>query len=315
MSKLSGSLVGRWAGIDEFIQTVETGSFTSAAAQLGVSKSYVSKQVSQLEERLNARLLQRTTRQLTLTDIGELFYRQCVEMSEQYERLESDISELQQKPRGTLKLSLNSRFGVQHMAGAVAAFSRLHPELTVEVHSNFQEIDLVAGGYDLTIRYGELEDSSLYARKLGCYNLYLYASPAYWKANPPPETPDDLAVHNCAVMPERYWLLDIDGKGSCKIKVSGNWVSDNGATLLAAACEGIGIAQLPHFYAKKAVEAGKLVKLRQPWSCYQQTSWAVYPHNRHLSAKVGFFIDFLKTYMEEEWLPNPDIFVDKSSLI
>ncbi len=306
--------MGRWAGIDEFIQTVETGSFTSAAAKLGVSKSYVSKQVSQLEERLDARLLQRTTRQLTLTDIGDLFYRQCLEMSEQYDRLESDISELQQKPRGTLKLSLNSRFGVHYMAGAVAAFAQLHPELTIEVHSNFQEIDLVAGGYDLTIRYGELEDSSLYAKKLGAYDLSLYASPSYWKANPPPESLEDLAAHNCIVMPERYWLLDVDGKAT-RIKVSGNWVSDNGATLFAAACEGIGIAQMPNFYAKEAVEAGKLVKLRQPWSGYSQASWAVYPHNRHLSAKVAFFIDFLKEYALKEWIPNSDTFLNQSPLI
>lgn len=311
MNKLSGSLVGRWDGIDEFIFTIKTGSFTAAAAHLGVSKAYVSKKVSQLEKRLGARLLQRTTRQLTLTDIGSIYYRHCLLMSEQYETLESEVAEMQRKPRGVLKLCFNSRFGIRYITSALAAFSLRYPELTIEVDSSFRSVDLVAEGYDLTIRFGELEDSSQYARRLGCHALSLYASPAYWKRHRVPKTPNDLAAHNCLVMPERYWLFDIEGVGAQKIKVSGNWISENGTALLMAACEGIGIVQLPKFFAKEAVAAGQLVKLQQPWSQYTETSWAVYPHNRFLSAKVEFFIDFLKNYIRDEWIPDPGTFHDK----
>lgn len=298
--------MGRWEGIDEFMQVVETGSFTGAAERLGVSKSYVSKQVSALEDRLEARLLQRTTRKLTLTEIGEVFYRQCQTMSEQYEQAESAIADMQQKPRGTLKLALNSRFGVAYMATAIAAFSRAHPELSVEVHSSFRDVDLVAEGYDLTIRYGKLEDSSLIARSLGGHSLCLVAAPEYWKLHGQPETPDQLTLHNCLVGPERSWLFNTKPGHTERVKVSGNWLSEDGATIIAAVRAGIGIAQLPDFYVQKAVEAGELVKLHQPWSYYWRETWAVYPHSRHLSAKVRFFVDFLGSYFLEAFVPDWD---------
>ena len=127
----------RWVGIDEFVHVVEMGSFTGAADRMGVSKAFISKQVSMLEDRLKVRLLQRTTRKLTLTEVGEVFYRQCQAMLELYEQAESAIADIQKQPRGTLKLALNSRFGVEYMAGAIAAFSRAYPDLSVEVHSSF----------------------------------------------------------------------------------------------------------------------------------------------------------------------------------
>ncbi len=295
--------MSRWDGIDEFMHVVETGSFTGAAERLGMSKSYVSKQISQLEDRLKARLLQRTTRKLTLTEVGEIFYRECLPMAEQFEFAESAVSDMQQKPRGTLKLALNNRFGVQYMAVAVAAFSRAHPELSVEVHSSFRDVDLVAEGYDLTIRYGKLDDSSLIARSLGGYTLCLCAAPEYWKAHGQPQILEDLAEHNCLTGPERSWMLNTAERETAKVKVSGTWVSEDGATIKAAALGGIGIAQLPDFYVKAAVEAGSLVKLRQPWSGYHRDTWAVYPHSKHLSTKVRFFMDFLVSYFatDFEW--------------
>ncbi|MBK8991429.1 MAG: LysR family transcriptional regulator [Gammaproteobacteria bacterium] len=311
----TGHEMARWEGIDEFLKVVEPGSFTTAARLLGVSKSYVSKQVNLLEDRLQARLLQRTTRKLTLTDSGEVFYRQCQLMSQQFEQAEAAIAEMQQKLRGTLKLAINSRFGVRYMAGAVAAFSRLHPALNVEVHSSFSDVDLIAGGYDLTIRYGRLEDSSLIARKLGTYTLSLCASPAYWKCHGQPESPEDLRQHNCLGSADRYWLFDSGADEPLKVKVSGNWVSEDGATLMAAAKEGIGVAQLPDFYIRQAVEAGELVKLHSSWSRYWRETWAVYPHGRHLSAKVRLFVDFLAGYMQQELSPKRELFVADTSIV
>jgi DNA-binding transcriptional LysR family regulator len=293
--------VSRWEGIDEFMHVVEMGSFTGAAERMGVSKSYVSKQVSTLENRLEARLLQRTTRKLTLTEIGKAFYEQCQLMSEQFERADSIIADMQQKPRGTLKLALNSRFGVQYMAAAVAAFSREYPEIVVEVHSSFRDVDLVAEGYDLTIRYGKLEDSTLVARGLWGHGLSLFAAPDYWQRHGTPSTVADLAQHNCLTGPERAWMLTLEDGSTSRVRVSGNWVSENGATIMAAAKAGLGIAQLPDFYAESAVDAGELSKLDADWSYYWRETWAVYPHSRHLSAKVRFFVDFLIRYFKEDF--------------
>lgn len=308
MTNPASSPIGRWDGIDEFIQSVSSGSFTAAAEKLGVSKSHVSKQVGRLEARLNARLLQRSTRKLTLTDVGDLFYRECLAISKQYEAVESIVAELQNKPQGTLRVAINSRYGVQYMAGAIAAFARLHPDMSVQVHSSFRDVDLIGEGFDLTIRYGELEDSSLVARKLGGYTMSLYASPGYWDGHGMPCDIDDLQHHNALCPPERVWQFS-PPDGPTKVRTSGNWVSEDGATLLAAAKEGLGIAQLPDFFANDAVEAGELVKLAQPWSFYWRSTWAVYSGNQHLSAKIRFFVDFLcKSMAGDAWLRHIDVF-------
>ena len=278
---------------------VGSGSFTAAAEQMCVSKSYVGKQVTQLEGRLGVRLLQRTTRRLTLTESGNTFFGYCKDMSDQFVRAESTLSDMQQSPKGTLRLALNSRYGTHYMAAAVAEFSRKYPDLTVEVHSTFQDVDLLSGGYDLTVRYDKLEDSSLVARRLGGHSLALCASPEYWKEHGEPERPDDLANHNCLATPDRYWLFNTsDRRDLLKVKVAGNWISEDGANLLAAAKASIGIAQLPEFYIAEALAKGELVKLtQQDWSRYYRIAWAVYPNTRHLSAKVRFFIDFLVLYL------------------
>jgi DNA-binding transcriptional LysR family regulator len=296
--------IGRWDGIDAFVQSVSMGSFTAAAEKLGVSKSYVSKQVGRLEDRLNARLLQRSTRHLTLTDIGEIFYRECLDISQQYEALEATVADLQNRPKGTLKLAINSRFGVQYMAGAIASFARLHSDISIQVHASYRDVDLIAEGYDLTIRYGDLDDSSLVARKLGGYTMGLYASPGYWEKYGMPTTIEDLRSHNGLCPPDRLWHFSF-ADGTKKIRASGNWVSEDGATLLAAAKEGLGIAQLPDFFVKNEVAAGELKKLPVQWNFYWRSAWAMYSGNQHVAAKVRFFIDFLcKNMVGEVWLEH-----------
>lgn len=290
-----------------------TGSFTAAAESLGVSKSYVSKQVAKLEGRLNARLLQRSTRQLTLTDIGEIFFRECVTLSKQYEALESIVADLQNRPKGTLKLAINSRFGVRYMAGAIASFARLHPDISIQVHSSFRDVDLIAEGIDLTIRYGELEDSSLVARKMGGYTMSLYASPAYWEERGVPAKIDGLKNHNGLCPADRMWYFSF-ADGTRKMRASGNWVSEDGTTLVAAAKEGLGIAQVPDFFVKNEVATGELQKLPQAWNFYWRPAWAVYSGNQHLSAKVRFFVDFLcKSEARESWLEHKKYFYQRKN--
>lgn len=293
--------MARWDGIEEYICVVESGSFTAAAEKLGVSKSFVSKQVSMLEDRLGVRLLQRTTRRLTLTESGNTFFSYCKDMADQFNQAESTLSEMQQRPQGTLRLALNSRYGTQHMASAAAEFSRKYPEVTLEVHSSFEDVDLLEQNYDLTIRYDKLEDSSMIARRLGGYSLCLCAAPEYWKQFGQPVSVDDLDDHNCLATLDRFWLFNTpNGRDVLKFKISGNWISEDGATLLAAAKAGIGIAQLPEFYIEEAVQQGELIKLEdQDWSHYHRVAWAVYPNSRHLSAKVRYFIDFLIEYLND----------------
>ncbi|NND67115.1 MAG: LysR family transcriptional regulator, partial [Halioglobus sp.] len=185
-----------------------------------------------------------------------------------------------------------------YMAGAVAEFSRKYPEVSVEVHSSFEDVDLLADSYDLTVRYDQLENSSMIARRLGGHVLCLCASPAYWESHGQPSSADDLGEHNCLATTERYWLFDTpDSNDIRKVKISGNWISEDGANLLAAARAGLGIAQLPVFYINEAVAKGELVKLEQQWSYYHRMAWAVFPNSRHLSAKVRFFVDFLVEYL------------------
>ena len=206
--------MARWDGIDEFIEVVETGSFTAAADKLGVSKSYISKQMTALEERFGARLLQRTTRQMTLTDVGEVFYQQCRKMAAQFDRTEGLISQLQNAPVGTLRIALNGTFGVRYMAGAVAAFSRQYPQLAVEVTSTYQDVDMSSDNFDLTIRYGDIEDSSnIVARRLGSHTLCLSATPEYFSRKGMPKKPADLKDHNCLVGPQRIWQCKRQSSG------------------------------------------------------------------------------------------------------
>lgn len=299
---------GRWEGIDEFVESVLTGSFTAAADKLGVSRSHVSKQVSRLEGRLNARLLQRSTRNLALTDVGEIFYRECLAISQQYDSLESIVSEMQNRPKGTLKVAINSRYGVHYMAQAIASFAAQHPDISMQVHSSYKDVDLIGEGYDLTIRYGDLEDSSLVARKLGGYTMRLYATPAYWEQYGQPETIEQLKEHNALCTPERAWHFNGSDE-TRKVRVSGSWVSEDGAALLAAALEGIGIVQLPDFFAKAYVDQGLLVRLPAEWNFYWRAAWAVYSGTQHISAKVRFFIDYLcKHKAREQWLQHKDVF-------
>ena len=291
--------MARWDGIDEFIEVVETGSFTAAAEKMGVSKSFISKQMKSLEGRFGARLLQRTTRQMTLTSVGEVFFGQCKKMADQFRLTESMVSQLQNAPIGSLKIALNATFGVRYMAEAIAEFSKQHPKLALEITAGYDDVDMTKGSYDLSIRYGGLEDSShLIARKLGRHRLSLYASPEYLICHGVPKNPEDLKDHNCLVAPNRYWQLTKDGERQ-KMRVDGNWVSEDGSTLLMAAKKGLGIVQLPDYFTKKDLQEGSLVQIGEQWGSYSRVCWAVYPRSRTPSAKIRLFVNFLTGYMQD----------------
>lgn len=302
--------MSRWEGIEEFLAVVDRGTFTAAARALGVSKSFISKQVGSLESRLGARLLHRTTRQLALTDVGEAFYDGCLRMARQYERTEQLVTSLQENPKGTLKIAINNLYGVRYTAAAVAEFARQYPDIRVDVTSSFEPPDLVAEGYDIALQFGHLSDSTLIAKKLGHHTMCLCASPEYLERHGEPESIEDLRHHSCLAGRSGSWQFD-SRTDSIKIKVEGSWRSDDGAALLEAARCGLGLAQLPLFFVDADVSEGRLRLIKGSWSRYNRITWAVYPSHRHLSTKVRLFLDFLARYFPEHLHSERERFVDR----
>jgi len=284
--------MAKWDGVEEFLEVVQCGSFTAAAEKLGSSKSYVSKQIRDLEQRLNARLINRTTRQLSLTESGLRFYDKCKEVSELYECAEQEVSELQHAPAGTLRIAINNNFGVHYMATAVAEYCRLQPLVHVEVTAMSADADLIADGYDIAMRYGDLEDSTLVAKKLGAHCFCLCASPGYLERHGAPASIAELRGHNALVPRSRVWRFNHES-GHIKVKVDGTWVSDDGGSLLEAARQGIGIAQLPIHYIEEDLRNGRLQLVGGDWARYDRIAWMVFAQSKYLAPKVRSFIDFL----------------------
>lgn len=296
MDKLSGMSV--------FASVVEARSFTGAARQLGMSKAAVSKQVSKLEERLGARLLNRTTRRLSLTEVGAAFYERAANIVAEAREAELAVSRLHAAPRGTLRLDAPVAFGVRHLAPLLPEFMRRYPELKVDITLNDRFVDLVEEGHDLAVRIAHLPDSSLIARKLADSRRVVCASPDYWARNGRPSKPADLATHNCF----EYSYLATRGEwrfrgpeGPVSVRVQGTLSANNGDFSRVAAVGGLGVTLVPVFMACDDLRAGRLEPALEDFEMEPQGVHAVYPHNRHLSAKVRAFVD----YLVESFGPTP----------
>ncbi len=285
-----------------FAGVVEAGSFTGAAAQLGLSKSAVSKQVSRLEERLGARLMNRTTRRLSLTEAGQAFYEGCQKVVAEAEAAEQAVTHLAAAPRGVLRVNAPMSFGILHVAPVLPALLEACPELSLDLTLNDRRVDLVEEGYDLAIRIVALGDSSLIARRLAPSHRVLCAAPAYLAAGRvlgrgPPAAPEDLAAHECLVYSYQAagqaWRLS-GPTGDKRVKIAGRLKVNNGDALLAAALAGLGVAFLPSFIAGDALRRGRLEQLLPDWRDGQETSvYAIHPAGRKVPPKVRVFIDFL----------------------
>ena len=284
----------RWELLETFVYVVEGGSFAAAAERLGVSRSLVSRHVSQLEDHLGTQLLFRTTRRINPTDAGDELFARCERLFGALEEAEQSILNREETPRGHLKIVCTDILGEQYLSRAVAAFCRLHPRLTADVHITMRTVDMVAEGYDLAVRYGKLSDSSLKARKVMQLPHVVCASPVYLQKYGVPGTPDELRNHNCLVAtfaPCTPWSFKVNGK-SLDIDLSGNWRSNNGSALITAALEDIGICRLPELYVREHLESGALVTLLDEYAAAPLPVWMVYPNTRYLPAKVRLFIDY-----------------------
>lgn len=280
-----------------FARVVEQGSFARAAERLSISSSACSRQVAELEAHLDTRLLNRTTRRLSLTESGQGFYERCVQLLADLEDAEQAVAQTAARPRGTLRITTSINFGVRHVSPAIGAFLAKYPEVRFDVSLSDRIVDLVEEGYDLAIRIGSAGGETVVARKLGDARMVACASPAYLKAHGAPKTPEDLARHACLtyeyMQVRNVWpFRGKDGREHA-VRVSGPLHSNNGDLLAAAAVAGVGIAYEPEFILGPDLKAGRLVPILSAYSSPLGPIYAVYPSRRYLSAKVRAFVDFL----------------------
>lgn len=280
-----------------FVRVVEAKTFTAAAERLGWSKSVVSRRLSDLEERLGVRLLNRSTRRLSLTEAGQAYYERCTRILADVEETEEAVASLQTEPRGQLRVNAPMTFGIRHLAPAITAFMEAHPRVDVDLVLNDRFVDLIDEGFDLALRIGTLADSMLVARKLAVCRRVACASPAYIAAHGAPEAPGDLADHDCLIYtnsasPDLWRFVARDGTESA-VRVKGRLRVNNGDALRECAAAGLGIVQLPSFIVADTVAEGRLQPVLCDWRLADTAVHAVYPHNRYLSTKVRAFVDFL----------------------
>ncbi len=287
----------KFEDIQAFIAVVDAGSFTAAAERLGSAKSAVSRRVSALEERLGVQLLHRTTRVQSLTQTGRSFYEHGTRILADLEEAEAAVQQEHGELRGTLRLALPLSFGVRHMCGPIASFSKQHPKVHFDLDLNDRRVDLIEDNFDLALRIGRLSDSSLIARRLFDVRAVVCASPNYLNLHGTPQSPDDLRDHQCLVYsnladPNKWGFEDRDGnKGT--VKVSRVMTASSGDFLANAAAHGMGVVIQPTFIASQAIRSGKLVPVLTDYSWPISPAYAVYPPTRHLSYRVRAFIDFL----------------------
>jgi DNA-binding transcriptional LysR family regulator len=281
-----------WEGVSEFVAVVELESFTAAAKQLGISTAQVSRQVSALESRLSAKLLNRTTRKVSVTETGHTYYQHCRQILDGLEEAERAITNLQSTPTGRLKLTAPVSYGEGTIAPLINNFLAKYPQLDVHLHLTNLVVNLIDDGYDLAIRQGALNDSTMMAKRLASRTQYVCASPNYLSASSVPHSLSALDQHNCLQGSLDYWRFQERGKVR-KIKVKGNIRCNSGAALADAALKGLGIVQLPDCYVLRFIETGQLVPLLEEYREPDEGIWALYPHNRHLSPKVRILLDYL----------------------
>lgn len=285
-----------------FARVVQAGSFTAAAAALGMPKSTVSRKVAELEARLDARLLQRTTRKLSLTDVGRTYYEYCARIAGEVDDAERAVSNLSGAPRGLLRVTagLNAAW----LGDIVSSFLQRYPEVRLELLCTGRNVDLVEERFDVGIRAGALADSTLIVRSLGRVRWFLVAAPSYLKRRGRPKSPEDLEAHACLLFGSGSTTvaltLERDG-GSVQVALPARLLVSDLDIVSAAALAGAGIALLPAFRCVEELRARKLEHVLRDWSAPTTPVHAVYPSTRHLSPKVKSFVE----HLQERMTPPP----------
>jgi len=287
----------RWQGMQAFVRVVEAGSFVAAAERLGISTSSLSRLVAELEAHLGARLLNRTTRRLSLTEVGQSYYERCVTLLADLAEAEDIAGQASAQPRGTVRLTCSHSMAEQRVAPAIARFVERHAEVRFELVVSDRMVDLVEEGFDLAIRVGQVGSDRLVARRLGSMRLLLCAAPIYLERHGVPSSPDELARHNALTYaysstPRLWRFTDARGRPH-EVRVAGSLHANSGDALCSAAIRGLGIVNEPDFLLGDAVREGGLVRLLPDFEGGGGEIWAVYPSRRHLSLKVRLFVDHI----------------------
>lgn len=281
-----------------FVRVVEQESFSAAGRALGLPKSTVSRKVSQLEERLGVRLLQRTTRKLSLTDAGRIYFAHAARAAAAMEEAELAVSRLEERPRGLLRVTAPLSFGF--VGPIVAGFLKEHPAVRVELMATDRIVDLVEEGFDVAIRAGRLADSTLIARKIGLLPRYLVAAPSYLRKRGTPKDPDALAEHDCVLFGARLerqtWTL-WSGDVRRDVEVTARLTANDLDMLREAAVAGLGVASIPVDRCTRDLEERRLRRILKGWRAEATPVHALYPSTRHLSPKVSAFLDALSARM------------------
>ncbi|WP_423186170.1 LysR family transcriptional regulator [Alishewanella sp. d11] len=289
----------QWTGISEFVAVAEQQSFTKAAKQLAMSVAQVSRNIAELEATLAIKLLYRSTRSVSLTEEGKLYLQHCRHLVSSLEEANRTLANLSATPRGLIKLTAPVYYGETHLAPLLHQFLLQYPDTELEVQLTNDKLDLVQGGFDLAIRLGNLEDSSLIARKLASRTQYLVASPAYLAKYGTPQSLEQLGKQQCLTGTLGIWRF-MQQQKPITYRPQGRLVCNSGVALRDAALQGLGLVQLPDYYVAEYLTDGRLISvldhLRQP----DEGIWALYPQNRHLSAKVRRLVDFLAAALQAQ---------------
>ncbi|MBM6578329.1 LysR family transcriptional regulator [Microvirga sp. SRT01] len=283
-----------------FVQIVKSGSMSAAARQLDTSVTSIARQLSRLEASLGVRLLNRTTRSQSLSEAGTVYYQRLIEVLDQIDAMKRDVASYQQGTKGRLRVHLRTSIGLQVVVPALPNFFRRNPDVTLDLTLTDERADLVAEAIDVAMWLGNLQDSSLVARRLSPSRRVMCASPDYLKRNGEPRLPNDLDAHNCLLFLARNylnrWRLTKDDE-TIEVPVNGNLQTDNGAVLRTSAINGLGIVMLQRSMVQEDLDGGQLVQVMTDYEVspteFDTALYVVYPSSRRLSPKTRVFVDFL----------------------
>jgi DNA-binding transcriptional LysR family regulator len=297
----------RLTSMSVFVKVVDCGGFSAAARRLGLSVTMVSNHVQALEEHLGARLLNRTTRSVGLTETGRAYYERCTGILAEIEDADQAASASHSTPMGTLKLYTNPHI-VRFLAPVIADYLRKYPAAAVNVTGGDRMLDLVEEGYDLAVRTFLPPESTLIVRTLSVWRHMLCVTPDYFETHPPITVLDDLASHNCvqyAFYPfgDSWHFTGPDGKPA-QVRVSGNLMSNTAEVLRVVALQGQGVFLAPSFLVEEDLQAGRLIEILPEWQPVEMNINALYPHRNQLSSKVRIFIDLMAEHFarHRHWL-------------
>jgi DNA-binding transcriptional LysR family regulator len=299
----------RIAGVQLFIRVVETGSFSKAASEVGTTQPTATKAVAAMEARLGARLLHRSTRGVTPTEVGALYYEKCKLIARDIEEADNLAALLQSQVGGTLRISTSVAFGRRVMVPLVLRYMRVHPGVMIDLSFDDRYVNLVEQGVDLALRMGRLADSSLGARYLGTNPWTMVAAPSYLRSRATPRTPKDLAKHAClvysSVQGDDRWSFTAPTGEEISAPVKGPLRSNNLSTVLAAARAGMGLAVLPWYVARESVAERVVQPVMADYVLPAQEMHAVFPSPKLVPSKVTTFIAFLQESLAGEWWQTP----------